>query len=295
MSIFTQPYPKESTPQRKIIFSLLFGVFIFLFLMVFQPFGLHQWEVSNKTARLLGYGAITTLVLLFNAFVLELVFKNWFREENWKVWKEIIWAIWCILIIGTFNLLYSNWMGLFSLTISNFINFQVITLVIGIFPVTVVTLMNYTRLQKKNLENARKINQIIETDPQIHPKEATGKMLSFRSENGKEQLTFFPDDILLIASADNYVEIYHQKDGTLKKELLRNTLKNLEPIVVDYPYLVRCHRSYLVNIQKVEKVSGNSQGYKLHMSMIHFAVPVSRNLNEFIREKIENHHSIHPS
>ncbi len=293
-SVLNKPYPKGSTNQRKVIFSLVFGLFIFAFLVVLQPFELSQWETPHKTLKLLGYGVITTLVILINSFIIENIFRSWFSEENWKVWKEIIWAIWSILVIGTCNLYYSHWLTLFPINFQTFINFQLITLIIGAFPITIITLVNHGRLQKKNLTNAQQMTQIIEQDTQIEKQEAPTTKLNLPSENGKEELSLFPDELLVIVSADNYVEVYFMQGEVVKKELLRNTLKNLEHLITPSPNMFRCHRSYLVNLKRVDKVEGNSQGYKLHLPVLDFLVPVSRSLNEIIRQKIAEIHSIHP-
>lgn len=53
-----------------------------------------------------------------------------------------------------------------------------------------------------------------------------------------------------------------------------------------YPALYRCHRSYLVNLIYVEKVSGNALGLKLHLKGYPGEIPVSRSLNHQIEEKI---------
>jgi DNA-binding LytR/AlgR family response regulator len=52
----------------------------------------------------------------------------------------------------------------------------------------------------------------------------------------------------------------------------------------------RCHRSYIVNMDKVTKVKGNSQGYRLCFNELHDTVPVARKMNEELKRKIRNSH-----
>src|SRR5687767_4777114 len=154
MSIFAKPYPKDSNLWKKIFTSFIFGNFIFIFLIIFQPFGLSEWKVEYKALRLAGYGLITTLVVLFNSVFIESIFKKAFDESRWNVWKEISWAAWNILLIGGANLLYSHWQIGFRLNFQNFLLYQWITLAIGIIPVTIITLISYNRLQSRNLKEA---------------------------------------------------------------------------------------------------------------------------------------------
>jgi DNA-binding LytR/AlgR family response regulator len=55
-----------------------------------------------------------------------------------------------------------------------------------------------------------------------------------------------------------------------------------------YNYFYRCHRSYLVNLNYIRHISGNATGYKLHLEGVNDLIPVSRNLNNEIIEKINS-------
>jgi hypothetical protein len=291
LSIFTQPYPKDSDVKKKVFTAFIFGNFIFFFLFFFQPFGINSWELPNKTLVLAGYGGITFLIVLFNSLVIEYILKNWFRERNWKVWKEIVWALWHILLIGILNLLYTHWQTNFPLTISTFLAYQWIALIVGSIPVIGITFFNYNRLQRKNLEAALKITRTIEADPSMRKNEEHQQLVTLAGDNIKETLLLDPENLLYMEAADNYIEVTWQTNGQIQKKLLRNTMKNMEEQLLSVPFVFRCHRSYLVNLKQVIKVSGNSQGYKLHLAGGDQLIPVSRSLNETIREKIEE---IHP-
>lgn len=292
MSVFTKPYPRRSSPERKLLFAFAFGIFVFLFLAVFQPFGLNDWQTPYKILKLAGYGGVTAFVILFNGFVIERVFRNWFLEKNWTVGREIISAIWNIVFIGSLNLLYTHYLGVARLNWWSFLAFQWITLIVGAIPVTIVTILNHSRLLRINTKGALELNAIIDSEPAQVNKNLHAELILV-AENGKDSLVFKPEQILAISAADNYIEIYSIQTA-VKKELLRSTLKNVENATHEYPQLMRCHRSFIVNLNHVEKVSGNSQGLKLHLHQLDFQVPVSRSLNEIIRKKLQDIHSIRP-
>jgi DNA-binding LytR/AlgR family response regulator len=81
--------------------------------------------------------------------------------------------------------------------------------------------------------------------------------------------------ILFIEAADNYSTIYYADNGTVKKEILRNSLKGLSEQLKDLP-IKRCHRSYLVNIQNVKMVKKMSGKVSLILECTSAVVPVSR-------------------
>jgi len=60
------------------------------------------------------------------------------------------------------------------------------------------------------------------------------------------------DDILFIEGLENYVRI-HCKDRSI---VSLNTMKSIEELLPDFPFL-RIHRSYIVNLTKVDSVHNN--------------------------------------
>jgi DNA-binding LytR/AlgR family response regulator len=57
-------------------------------------------------------------------------------------------------------------------------------------------------------------------------------------------------------------------------------------VLKEYKFIMRCHRSYLVNVNHIDRVEGNSQGYRIYFETIDFAVPVSKNYVNKLRELI---------
>ena len=102
------------------------------------------------------------------------------------------------------------------------------------------------------------------------------------------------DNILLITAADNYIKIYStQENGSVLSSLKRLTMKNAEDILCSNDNrFFRCHRAFIIRIDKVEHITGNAQGYKLNIPGIDFVVPVSRSLNNIIADKLKHRNNI---
>ncbi|MDZ7899314.1 MAG: LytTR family DNA-binding domain-containing protein [Arcicella sp.] len=105
--------------------------------------------------------------------------------------------------------------------------------------------------------------------------------LVFTAENEKDTLTLSTQNLLYIESSDNYSTIVFLKDQQIVKELIRSSLTRLEG-QIQAKTIVRCHRSFIVNLDKVMKVSGNAQGFKLQLSETDFIVPVARKYSEIV-------------
>jgi len=112
-------------------------------------------------------------------------------------------------------------------------------------------------------------------EPEINP-----QIVTFSSEGGKEEVKIRLHDLLFIRSADNYVEIYRTDNGEIKRIFLRSSLKRIEQDLKDHSLLFKCHRAFMVNVNNISRVAGNSQGYKLIFKRIEFVIPVSRNTSK---------------
>lgn len=278
--------------------SLLFGAFVCLFLALFRPFGLDGigeriWPIA------LGYGAVCSAIMLVMNTLVPLGWPSFFDEERWTVGREIGWSLLNVLLIGAGNALYSVGVGFVDPSWNALLWFELYTLLIGLFPVTVVVLSNEARLSRHYREGSKRVNAGIEgsaptvvvprNEEPTHPPDLPLKAdqaatITLPSENGREDLTLSPDDLLFLRSAGNYVEVHHLHQGRPVRPVMRASLKRLEEALSPWPRFLRCHKSHVVNLHQVVRVSGNAQGYRLHLREDVDAVPVSRQLNDRLEE-----------
>ena len=146
-----QPYPRFGSNWR-IIISISF--FVALFMLIFQPFGLTEYQSPYKIYIIAGYGFVTFFILIFNLFFVTLFFKKWFDEKSWTLIKQILWLIWIIFTIGLCNYLYSSIFFSFW-SLYGFFIFQVYTLAVGVIPIIVLTIFQQNLLLSRNLKSAK--------------------------------------------------------------------------------------------------------------------------------------------
>ena len=70
------------------------------------------------------------------------------------------------------------------------------------------------------------------------------------------------ENLLYLESAENYVNICYLNKGKVSKYLLRDTLKKIEESFSGTE-IIRCHRSYMVNFEKVKVIRKDRDGLKL--------------------------------
>lgn len=296
--LLKQPYPFESSLLKRSIIAIGVGFFVFLFLYVFKPFELGTYEGSQLLLAG-GYGLVTTLLITFFNLMMTFSFQNYFNEAGWTVGREFFWMFLLIALLGIANTVYTMLFGIGNFTFRSVFYFELYTISIGFFPILASIGFNYYRLKSGYESQSEKINSQIH-EHEAHQKsadvltenrltaEATEDAVTIISENGKDRFDFITKDILFIKSADNYIEVFYlSKDAKISTELIRATLKKCETLFQNHPAFFRCHKSYLVNLTQVKKVSGNAQGYKLHLNHVEELIPVSRLHNETIKTKLE--------
>ena len=196
-SILKQAYPFENSRKKTIVNAFFFGLFIFIFLQIFQPFGLSNYQSDQKIFQLLGYGGITTLSLILSNTFVSLVFPNWFCKRNWTVGKNIIYTLWMFFLIGFVNLAYSVYLGFLNPSFKAFLVYQGITLAVGIFPVSISTFIVYNKRLKQAIDEAVDLNATINTE-----KLSNENSVELPSKNKTENLVLELSNLLAIKSVE---------------------------------------------------------------------------------------------
>lgn len=286
LKILQQPYPfGEKSNIRLLKQSIGEGAFIALFLIFFQPFGVSEWQDPNKNSYLAGYGLITALCGIILRFAVFKTFPKYHSEATWNVGKEVLSIMMLIMMIAAGNIIYSNLIFNFENGIISFLWMLLAVVIIGIFPATFGVMLNYIiQLKKFNQQivvHHHHTPEITLAEQVSENKVQNSVLLKLIAENEKDSIELAVDSLYFIESSDNYSTVFYEKNQKLQKELLRSSLTRLES-QISSENIVRCHRSFIVNLDKVEKVTGNAQGYKLHLKSPELLVPVARKYSEII-------------
>lgn len=276
----SQPYPYEEK-KWKIILPISF--FIALFMVIFQPFGLSEVESPYKFFILAGYGGVTFLVLVINMIVIPAMFPIAFSDEKWTVLKEILFLLWILFTLGLGNFLYSSWTIGFNLSLRNILIFQAFTVAVGIIPITTIILIKQSYLRRRNESSAGIISSALGS----REKDASGgDRIRLASDTEREEVSLLLNELLFIKSEGNYITVAFLRNGRVERVLLRNTLKYAAGVLSDHPSVFQCHRSWMVNLGRISRVTGNSLGLKIEMPPVEEDIPVAREQIPEFRELV---------
>jgi hypothetical protein len=298
--ILNQPFPLAVKIESRVI-ALTFGAFVFLFLFIFRPFGLQHFETKRLAFAAFYYGLICFVVLILCLILIRKLTPSLFEENKWTVWKDILHNGWLTLVGATANIIFTHYYFDVPINATMIIKFFWITLSIVIIPISIMVLLKQIHLMKTFSRQAD------ELDRQLQSKEAStsrakptdnngplgtqpkpSDLVNLVSDNEKENFTIPPDQFLYAEAADNYVRVFYLSGKKSAQKILRSSMKKVQENLQGHFQFYRCHRAYIVNLQKVIHVSGNAQGYKLQLEAVEELIPVSRSLNKKITEKLSD-------
>jgi len=285
-SFLSKPYPAPDPHEVKaaLIKALVAGVVVTAVLAIIQPFGLDTLEIENKPLLFLGYGIITFISIVLIELILVRALPSVFTEKTWKVYKELLLNVLTLLTIGLLNGIYNSFTSGEEYNLFAVAQMMLNTAIVGICPMTVLVVMDYYRLATKYMEQSADIVGKI-TDKELKPVQApVMKKISLKGSNDGEVLELMPEELLFVGSQANYVTIYHLKNGEAIRQVFRTTLSNIEDQLNGQDGIIRCHRGGIVNLNQVEKSSGNAQGLKLELTGIDEPVSVSRKYVPVVRQ-----------
>ena len=274
---FNKPYPFNDDLKHNsiIIFFISVGVPLVLFLL--QPFDISLLPKREKSFLIIGFGVITFLALsLYLLFIPSLLPKK-FTSSKWNVKKEIFWNLWILFTILTGYFLYCKTLNVLEFDF----NMVIMLILTSIIPITALIIINQNRMLRSRFRLANEINKKLEES-----RSKQEKIVYFNSDYQKDSLAIKVNSLLIIRSANNYIEVFWKEKEAVKNQMVRCSMVYAEEILRDYKFVMKCHRSYIVNINYIDRFEGNLQGYKLYFENINFPIPVSKNFASKLQELI---------
>lgn len=280
---------------------VLLSVGFFLFFTLMRPYGLEN-SVSDKLWPLqsLGCCALIFVVSMISDLIVTWIFRlpcDYAMEWPYQIKRGAVFFLLLILMISAFagqyfTILEWGWKhwyyfwidydGHFS--IQWYLNSFRQDMVWAIFVALYWLFMTKSRMKEHKIQELISLNEAIEQAPNV--KDANIGMVDIHGEY-KDSLTVSPSDILYIESIANYLSIWYFQDNELKQTRIRNTLKNVEETLAEYPFLLHCHRAFLVNTHFITHVDGNAAGCQLHLFSIDRTIPVSKANIEALRQALK--------
>lgn len=276
--------PKFLLDKRYLFGSVIFIMtFSFLFMAIYTPFSNTAWfDVTNRLD--LGMTTAFYVVAVSIMFVSKMLMNTMQSRIRFTYSKYIVWVVVEILVIALFYTHFTHaYVKPVDYEISSiFVKALGCILMIVAIPYTILTLYAAYRDKTEELEMLQ-----YEMSLNDEPTVSYPSLVNLYDYNGTLKLTINSDSLYYMESQDNYVKIYYENQGKLLSYMLRCRTKAIEENLAETS-MVRCHRSYMVNVMKINHIKKGGKARYIVLSNDQIKpIPVSKSYLKNLIEKID--------
>lgn len=289
----TKIYKNQEIPKFLLDKRYLFGSVVFiltfsiLFMAVYSPFSNTAW-FGVRSVMELNKTITFYIVALAIMFISKMLMNMYQRHIRFTYAKYIAWIVVEILVISIFythfTLLYMPMQVYDEMTIQ-MKALGCIILIMAI-PYTMLTLYAAYRDKTEELQMLQYEMSITGENAVTYP-----SLVNLYDYNGTLKLTINSDSLYYMESQDNYVKIYYENQGKLLSYMLRCRTKAIEENLAETS-MVRCHRSYMVNVMKINHIKKGGKARYIVLSNEEIKpIPVSKSYFKNLIEKVDRYNN----
>lgn len=257
MQIYEKAIPEYLVRQGNLMRLVIFtAIFAMAFINIYDPFKVGEF-IHLSSLRFFLYSSIVILTGMLVVVISRIIMYFYSKKRRLNYWQYFLWVFIEILVMAFVYSIYvkfvladgRDFMELFRISMKN-------TILVILLPYTIMWL--YFSWQDKTLKL-----QELQSKSSLEEKPKTG-MIAFRDEKDTLRLSVQQQDLLYLEAADNYVNIYYLDRDKVQKFMVRNSMKAYEMQFRD-SRIIRCHRSYMVNLDKVKIIRKEKDGLHLEL------------------------------
>jgi len=251
-----------------VIFTAAFAL---IFINIYKPFRSADWYDVSEIMFFV-YSSLLILVGMLVVVVSRVIMYKYGKKHSISY---MAFGIWIVIEIAAMSISYT----VLSLAVEQtepittvFKNSLKNTSLVLLLPYA-ISLLYFSMQEKSN--QLKLIKELQKSSDRQGP-----NILSFYDEKGELRLSIKKESLLYLESADNYVCVWYINKGKIAKFLLRNTLKVMEGFF-EGTNILRCHRSFMVNFDKVNIIRREKDGIFIDFGIEDVAdIPVSKSYSE---------------
>ena len=253
---FQKPVPPYLNEKKNLVRLILFtSLFALVFINLYSPFGAEKWFKLTRF-EFFSYSSLIILTGVLVVVISRIIMYKVCKKNTINIWQYLLWIIAEIFLMALFYALFEKFylkdQRLFEEIVK--VSSRNTSLVL-LLPYSVLWLY-FSWIDKK--EQIARLADIQIFSSNIR------EMIPFYDDKGILKFSINKENLLYLESAENYVSICYLNKGKVSKYLLRDTLKKVEESFSGTE-IIRCHRSYMVNFDKVKVIKKDKYGLTLEL------------------------------
>jgi len=257
---------------RLIIFTALFAL---VFINIYSPFGADKWFNLTKL-QFFTYSSIVILTGVLVVVISRIIMYHVCKKRTINLIHFLVWIGAEILFMASFYALFQKFVLKDSRIFTDLVKISARnTALVLLLPYSISWLYLSWRDKKEKIDRMEEITSISGS-----PKE----MIPFFDDKSVLKFSVKKENLLYLESTENYINICYLNNGKISRYMLRDTMKKMEEKFAGTE-IIRCHRSYMVNFDKVKVIRKEKDGLKLDFDNPQITdIPVSRTYVDNVME-----------
>ena len=265
-----------------IVISLIISVlYALVFLVIYSPYSDTAWFGLAKSDSFLlttTFVVASILFLVISRMLMSFTSKN--NAIKMTYLKYSLWLLGEIILIGVFHAVLSIvYVELTEFSVPFIVTKSILTTLLALGVPYVVSAMWITIKDMRNTLLVTDTNNIA-TDGEAIAQNID--IINIADNKGVLKLSVKLDNLYYIKAEDNYTIVNYTKNGLLNRYMIRCKIQTIEDNFSNTP-LMRCHRTYIVNTQKIKVLRHESDGFYMDFDFEGIdPIPVSKTYSEAV-------------
>ncbi len=248
--------PDFFVKRRNTVIQIIFTtIFAYAFILIYRPFNSRSWFDVNTGKFAFGVGFVVVLGML--VVIISRVIMSQIRKIRTITIAgyAIMIALEVLAMTGFYMMIQKVFLKdprfWFEVYYTAILNATLILLIPYL-----ISLLYFAWYDKK-----QKFESLL-FEKRAEPE---SRFIHFDDENGDTKLSIQLNDLLYLEASENYVIIHYLNHTQPDRILLRNSMKRMEEQLAGFP-VVRCHRSYMVNLNRIRLAKKTKAGMVVELS-----------------------------
>jgi len=256
MPDFSKPISEYLIEKKNIVRLVLFtSLFALVFINIYSPFGADKWFNLTRF-QFFTYSSLVILTGVLVVVISRIIMYFVCKKQIINLLQYLLWIAAEILFMAMFYALFEKFVlkdirefdYLVKVSARN-------TALVLLFPYSVTWLYFSWRDKKEKIEMLEDIHSVADT---------SRDMIPFYDDKAVLKFSVKKENLLYLEASENYITICYLNKGKVSKYLLRDTMKRMEENFSGSD-IIRCHRSFMVNFEKVRVIRKDRDGLRLEI------------------------------
>jgi hypothetical protein len=253
---FQKPLPPYLNEKQNIVRMVLFtALFALVFINIYSPFGADRW-FNLTDLEFFTYSSLTILTGVLVVVLSRIIMYQYCKRHTLIIWQYLVWIFVEILFMALFYALFEKFVLKDSRIFPDLVKLSSRnTALVLLLPYSISWLYFSWQDKKEQIDRLADVQAFSSN---------SRNMIPFYDDKGVLKFSIKKENLLYIESAENYVNVCYLNKNKVSKYLLRDTLKKIEENFTGTE-IIRCHRSYMVNFDKVKVIKKDKDGLRLEL------------------------------